>query len=287
MSLKKHPSPQYSIVIPAYNEASYIAETLLSLENLEFDGTYEVIVVDNNSSDGTADIAASHGAVVVTEKRPGVCWARQCGTDVAKGNIIISADADTTYAANWLTTIDKGFKKHPASSAIAGPCHYVEGPLWGRVYAHVLFGVVATVYATTGRTIYVSGTNIAFKKSFFDGYDTNLPQGGDELDLIRRLKKKGKVRFDNKNPTYTSSRRFERGFVYNLFVSFLFFYILEYNLNRLFGRPILGASPSFRDNVSQRWYNIARLSVIFIVVTFVFISRERIVETVSSALGLV
>ena len=277
---------RFSIVIPAYNEADYIAATLKSLKKLTFDGSYEVIVVDNNSTDNTAAIAAKHGATVITEKQPGVCFARQAGTQAAKGEIIVSTDADTTYDPEWLTHIDDEFNKFPDTAAVAGPCRYIGGPVWGRAYARLLFGLVAAVYALMGRTFYVSATNIAFKKNLFDGYDTNLPQGGDELDIIRRLKKKGPVRFNNDNPTFTSSRRLERGFVYNFIVSWLIFYILEYNLNRLFGRPILGASPSFRTSISHRKYNLIRLVVVSLIVVVLFIDRHRILHMVSNAVNL-
>lgn len=59
-----------SVVVPAYNEAGYLADSLNSLQHQDFAGTYEVIVVDNNSTDTTATIARHHGARVVHERVP-------------------------------------------------------------------------------------------------------------------------------------------------------------------------------------------------------------------------
>ena len=87
---------RFSIIVPAYNEAAYLGRALDSLLHQDYNGRYEVIVVDNNSTDGTAAIAAQYGVPVVTEPQQGVCAARQRGVDCATGEIIISTDADTT-----------------------------------------------------------------------------------------------------------------------------------------------------------------------------------------------
>lgn len=258
--------PRFSIVIPAYNEAHYIADTLDSLSQQNFRHSYEIIVVDNNSTDQTAAIARSIGAKVVEERRPGVCWARQAGTEVAEGEIVISTDADTTFGPAWLARIDERFKKNEEIIAVAGPCRFLNGPIWGRLYPYFLFGSVYLIYKSTGFTYYASATNIAFKKSAWEGYDTKLAQGGDEVDLIRRLRKHGKILFDNSNPSYTSARRLVRGLVYNLFVSFFIYYLLEYNLSRLFKRPILGMAPKFRNEFSPRLLGLLHVTLTLVAV---------------------
>src|SRR5215831_2985963 len=126
-------APRFSVVIPCYNEAGYVAETLHSLRKQDFDGEFEIIVVDNNCTDGTAEIARELGAQVVEEPVKGVCNARQLGTEAASGEIVISADADTTYAPDWLSKIDRSFRADDRVVAVVGPCRYVDGPLWGMV----------------------------------------------------------------------------------------------------------------------------------------------------------
>jgi glycosyltransferase involved in cell wall biosynthesis len=250
--MDRPPSPRFSIVVPCYNEADYIGATLSSLRQQTYDGPYEIVVVDNNCTDATADIARAYGVRVVREPHPGVCWARQRGTEESHGEIVISADADTMYDRNWLATIDRTFAADERVVAVAGPCQYVGRPAWGRLYSRLLFGGVRLWYGLTGRTAYVTATNIAFRRTHWTGYDVRLTQGGDELDLLRRLRRQGRVVYDHGNPTYTSSRRLTRGVLYGFFVTLLVYYLLGYVLNRTLHRTVIGSAPAFRGDRSRR-----------------------------------
>jgi glycosyltransferase involved in cell wall biosynthesis len=187
----------------------------------------------------------------VSEGNRGVCWARQKGTEESSGEIVISADADTTYSSDWLARIDRSFGTDDRIVAVIGPCRYVGGPLWGRLYARALFGAVHLVYRVTGRPYYATATNIAFRKKYWSGYDVYLTQGGDELKLLRDLRGKGRVLYDHRNPTLTSSRRLTRGVLYGFFVTTLIYYLLGYVMNRLFKRQVIGSAPAYRDDRSQ------------------------------------
>ncbi len=239
-------NPRFSVVIPAYNEARFLGDCLDSLMGQDFPGTFEIIVVDNNSTDATAAIARSRGVKVVHESRPGVCSARQCGTLAATGEIVVSTDADTVYDAGWLSRIDQVFRADLARVAVAGPCRFMEAPLWGRAYAWALFRIVDLIARITGKVRYATATNIAFRRSEWPGYDTSATQGGDELDLLRKLRTHGVVAFDHANPVFTSSRRLRKGLAYNIFVTCLFYYVLGYVLNRITGRRVIGMYPAFR-----------------------------------------
>lgn len=242
----KSTRPRFSIVIPCYNEAKFLSRTLDSLKSQSYSGKYEIIVVDNNCTDETVKIAKSYGVKVIEESHPGVSWARQAGSEAASGEIVVSTDADTVQPENWLQTIEDTFKSCSTCVAVAGPCAYMDGPWWGKQYPKILFGTVAAVSKIIGRPFYVTATNIAFKKSAWTGYDTTLTQGGDELGLLHSLIKNGRVVFNNDNPVYTSGRRLNRGLLYNLFVTFLTYYMLGYYINRLTGRTVIGMAPAYR-----------------------------------------
>ncbi|MBU0483036.1 MAG: glycosyltransferase [Proteobacteria bacterium] len=94
----------YSIIIPAFNEAECLAATLLSVKEAmaRMKGLGEFIVVDNNSTDQTAKIAASYGAKVVFEPINQISRARNAGAKVAKGEYFIFLDADTIITAELL-----------------------------------------------------------------------------------------------------------------------------------------------------------------------------------------
>jgi glycosyltransferase involved in cell wall biosynthesis len=239
--------PRFSVVVPAYNEATLLPACLDSLARQDVSGGVEVIVVDNASTDATAAIAQARGAIVVREDRAGVCFARQAGTSVASGEIVVSTDADTTFDDQWLSRIDAAFTADATVVAVAGPCRFVNAPRWGRWYCALLFGAVHLISRVFGRVVYVTATNIAFRRSAWSGYDTHATQGGDELGLLRQLRTRGPVVFDCRNPTFTSSRRMYQGLLYNLVVTCFFYYVLGYGLNRITGRRIVPTAPHFRD----------------------------------------
>jgi glycosyltransferase involved in cell wall biosynthesis len=95
-------TPDVSIVIPAYNEEKYILRTLSSLSQIKSKKSIEIIVVDNNSTDATAELVKATGVVYVFEKQQGVKHARNAGLQKARGSYLINADADTIYAPNWV-----------------------------------------------------------------------------------------------------------------------------------------------------------------------------------------
>lgn len=251
--------PRFSIVVPAYNEAAYLGRTLRSLQQQDFRGLVEIIVVDNNSTDATAEIARAFDVRVLFEPHPGVCWARQCGTAAALGDIVVSTDADTTHPPDWLSRIDAIFATRPDVVAVGGPCRFVDGPQWSVIYPRVLFGSVHACYRLTRGVPYVTATNLAFRRSAWTRYDTVLTQGGDELDQLRRLRSLGRIVFDRTNTVMTSARRLQRGLVYNIVVTLLFYYMLGYFANRLLARRLLPTAPHFR---SER---VARPHVRFVV----------------------
>ncbi|HEV2342581.1 MAG TPA: glycosyltransferase family A protein [Actinocrinis sp.] len=277
--------PRFSVVIPAVNESLYIGRCLESLAAQDFAGGIEVIVVDNNSIDDTAAIARSMGAIVVSEPEPGVCFARQRGTEIARGEYVVSTDADTTFDPGWLSRIDAQLRRRPQAVAVAGPCRWVACPWWGTPYASVLFGCVNLMFLLTGRVIYASAANIAFRRDAWSGYDTRLTQGGDELDLLRQLRQQGKIVFDIHNWIYTSSRRLRRGLIYSVLVTCLYYYVLAYVLNRVLHRQVLGTAPQFRyagedvEPARSPWRNrLAAVGAVIVLVVFVrFASVEGFV----------
>ena len=94
----------FSIIIPAYNEQDYLPATLANvqaaMQTMAMQG--EVIVVDNNSTDKTADIAREHGAKVIFEPINQISRARNAGAREAKGDYLIFIDADTHITPDLL-----------------------------------------------------------------------------------------------------------------------------------------------------------------------------------------
>jgi glycosyltransferase involved in cell wall biosynthesis len=236
-----------SIVIPAYNEGKNIEACLKSIKAQDYQGEIEIIVANNNSTDNTAELAQKEGATVVFEPRPGVIFAREAGTRAAKGDIIIQTDADTTFTTHWISNIMKTFSEHPEAIAVIGSFKFFDGPWWGKPFTGLLFGITDLVHKISGRLIYIPGANTAFKKKAWHGYDMTLDQGGDEVALLRELKKEGKIIFLRRNFVLTSARRLEKGLLYNIFVILIFYYIFDYTYRRITGRSIVTPFPKIRE----------------------------------------
>jgi glycosyltransferase involved in cell wall biosynthesis len=108
------PAPKVSVVIPCLNEAENIEEcvrrALAAIEAGGFPG--EVVVSDNNSTDGSGELAERAGARVVRETRPGYGSAYLAGFAAARGEYIVMADADLTYdfaeIPRFVEELDKG-----------------------------------------------------------------------------------------------------------------------------------------------------------------------------------
>jgi len=96
--------PSYSIVIPAYNEQALLPKTLAAVRQAmtEVQMAGEVIVVDNNSTDATAEIARDHGVQVVFEPVNQISRARNAGAQAAKGHLLVFLDADTLLSGALL-----------------------------------------------------------------------------------------------------------------------------------------------------------------------------------------
>jgi glycosyltransferase involved in cell wall biosynthesis len=103
------PKSTVSIVIPVYNEADQLEVCLDSIRR-QTRRPYEVIVVDNNSSDRSIEIARRYDFVtVLSEHRQGVVHARNRGFDAASGEIIGRIDADSRLQPDWVNQVEKLF----------------------------------------------------------------------------------------------------------------------------------------------------------------------------------
>ncbi len=102
-SVESKKVPVVSIVIPARNEEASISRCLGAIRSIRTpDAEVEIIVVDNNSTDGTAAISQKFGAKVVTKKEGTIGSLRNAGAAVAKGQFIAFLDADCIVPGDWL-----------------------------------------------------------------------------------------------------------------------------------------------------------------------------------------
>src|SRR5262245_39522139 len=116
-----------SAVITTYNRSEMLAEALNAVLNQETGGVcYEVVVVDNNSTDNTratveAFIAKGHSNLrYVFEPKQGIAHGRNAGVGAARGDIIAFTDDDVVVTGNWIATIKRAFDENPDVDFIGG-----------------------------------------------------------------------------------------------------------------------------------------------------------------------
>lgn len=107
------PIDSVSIIVPSYNEELYIETTLLSLISQSIIHNYpeyfDLTLVDSQSTDKTVEIAKHYVDDILITPR-GKLTARNAAIESAKGNLIVSVDADTFYPIHWLNTLLKPFR---------------------------------------------------------------------------------------------------------------------------------------------------------------------------------
>lgn len=108
-----------SIVIPTKNNADILERCLKSIQNLDFEGEVEVVIVDRNSTDGTVDIAKKYGCRLIFEDKGTISYARDVGVRNANGKFIAFTDADCAVDRNWIKELIKHFDEDVA--AVGGP----------------------------------------------------------------------------------------------------------------------------------------------------------------------
>lgn len=158
-----------SVVVPVYNEEDYIAGCLESLI-VQGEELSEVIVVDNNSTDRTADIVRSfeHRDARIRyllEPRQGVVHARNAGFDSAAGEFIGRIDADSRVAPGWAQAVRTSFTTHPDLDAITGFSFFYESPFAGMQRAAVDKAQARGDFHGIKPTHALTGSNMAIRAS--------------------------------------------------------------------------------------------------------------------------
>lgn len=120
-----------SVVICTYNRCDQLDRALTAVLSQGKDVAYEVIVVDNNSSDATADVVAGKlghypNLRYVFEGRQGLQFARNTGVSAAQAPIIAFTDDDVHVGSDWVATIKRAFDEHPDIDMIGGRVR----PIW-------------------------------------------------------------------------------------------------------------------------------------------------------------
>lgn len=168
--------PYISFVIPTKNEASYLPKQLISIKYIvEVCKTpAEVIVVDYESTDDTADIARNMGARVISADQPGVGYASYIGVLSSKGDIVIRTDADVITTPSAICDVLEVFNRERGKLVAAIGHIYYPICFTGNLIAYVYDKYIRKPYNTTGYFI-------TFRKEIVDrvNFDPKLKANDD------------------------------------------------------------------------------------------------------------
>lgn len=177
-----------SFVVPAYNEAALLGETLdtLRASAAPLGEPFEIIVADDGSTDETAAIARGHGALVVTIHVRQIGAARNAGARVATGDVLIFVDADTLVPPEVLVRAAAALRTGAVGGG-AGVRADSNDPRWGPP----AMAVVSWILRLAG---WAAGCFIFVRRDVFErvgGFDERY-FASEEIHLSRAVKKHGR-----------------------------------------------------------------------------------------------
>ena len=205
-----------SVVIPARNDAAMLGpclEALAQQTGLPVDVEVEVIVIDNGSSDDTAQVARAAGARVISEPEPGIPRASSAGYDAARGELIARIDADSICPPDWLARAITVFAHDDGLSVLTGSGEfYGSSQLVHRIgKAWYLGGMYWSMTGYLGHPP-LFGSNFVMRRGVWDELRAEVHRAPrtihDDLDLSLHIKPWMAVRYDPDFVVRISARPF-------------------------------------------------------------------------------
>jgi len=226
-----------SVIIPAYNEEKYILNSINSIIHQSY-FNYEVIIVDNNSTDSTwkkivdllngkcfMNMVSNNGEFtcnihgvkfrLIKEYNRGTNNARECGRLRATGDIIAFVDADCKPSYHWISNGVLLLKDKSVAAASGAYYFYDDKPIRRlfSLYTQILiYKPLSFILQYFKKGAIINGGNIFIKSSVLEslgGLNTNLSFYGDDVDTAKKAIRYGKVLFSTSVTMPTSSRRFK------------------------------------------------------------------------------
>ncbi|MEM3616452.1 MAG: glycosyltransferase [Candidatus Bathyarchaeia archaeon] len=209
MQNKDKTSKLVSIIVTTLNEEKYIGDCLRSLKNQTY-ANKEIIVVDSNSKDKTADIAKEYADRIIF-KDCIIPEGRNLGAREAQGDVFLFVDADITLSPNWISTVLPHLN-NGTIVAVYGDLLPKERALkaWLAYSKEELSNLVLRNAKTPcfGKL----GTAVAIKRAAFEkvGGFNEKNACCDDVDMSLKLRDYGKIKFVRDAKGYVSMRRFEK-----------------------------------------------------------------------------
>jgi glycosyltransferase involved in cell wall biosynthesis len=200
-----------SVVIPVRNDAAMLATALESL-GAQHRPPDEIVVVDNGSSDQSAEVAHAAGARVVPQPVRGIPSAASTGYDAATGDIIARIDADSICPPNWLARIERRFEREPGLDLLTGDARFYGSSELVHRLGEALYigGMYWAVTPYLGHPP-VFGSNFAMRREVWAELSPEVHRGNgihDDLDLSLHIRPWMNVELDRDLVVDISARPF-------------------------------------------------------------------------------
>ncbi len=186
------PWPRIAVVVCTHNGERPIGDCLRGLMQLEYPN-FEVIVVDDGSTDATAAIVKKHDVRLISIRSSGLAIARNTGMEAATGEIVAYIDDDAWPDPHWLTYLAATFLRS-AHAGVGGP--NIPPPGEGSIADCVTNapGGPIHVLLSDHEAEHIPGCNMAFRKACLQaigGFDPQFRVAGDDVDVCWRLRQRG------------------------------------------------------------------------------------------------
>ena len=184
--------PRISVIVCTYNGSRTIRDCLDALLRVEY-SNFEVIVVDDGSTDAAPEIACKYPVRLISTENRGLSSARNAGLEAATGEIVAYLDDDAYPDPHWLTYLAASFI-HTTHAAVGGPNipPAGDGPIADCVTNAP--GGPVHVLLSDQEAEHIPGCNMAFRKAALraiGGFDPQFRIAGDDVDVCWRLQKQG------------------------------------------------------------------------------------------------
>jgi glycosyltransferase involved in cell wall biosynthesis len=221
-----------SIIIPTLNEAKYLERVLKSIRN-QNSQALEIIIVDGGSTDNTLEIAKKYADAIpikIAIKKSNIAQARNSGAKLAKGEILIFLDADSTIAPNFIMKCKEIFSNKKIAAVYGKMIPFdEEKTLKFQFLAFIGYRIVPKLSLLLRNPIFPGACMVVRKSAFesINGFREDLDTSED-IDLYRRLFKHGIAQSDELIFS-TSMRRFNAGGMHRWIFKWIanyFYYLL-------------------------------------------------------------
>ncbi|MFQ6000710.1 MAG: glycosyltransferase [Anaerolineae bacterium] len=183
-----------SVIVPAHNATATIGECLEALRRQSLPGAdYEIIVVDDGSSDSTRESVAEYGAKLLTQDHQGPAVARNLGAAQAQGEIILFTDADCVPASDWIETLLTAFSDDQIAGA-KGIYRTHQKELVAR-FVQLEYEDKYDLMRKERYIDFIDTYSAAYRKEVFnnnEGFDPAFPRAsGEDVEFSYRLAERG------------------------------------------------------------------------------------------------